>query len=195
MADYEYDVFLSYRRAGSVNGWMHNHFYPKLVESLTDELNHWPEIYLDTEQDVGDRWPQRLEYALLRSRIMLCVWTPSYFGSDWCLAEWESMKLREQALGMANRHAPGGLVYPIRLKDGDSFPKEAQETQYLDMKPWAYSSPVFQQSVKFLEFEEKVAGIAEDLAGRLRQVPTWEPHWTVIRPAAKDLGAPALPRL
>lgn len=65
---YEYDLFLSYKRAGDLPAWVTNHFYPILLNALTDLLPSPPSIFLDTEQVVGVSWPENLEHALQRSR-------------------------------------------------------------------------------------------------------------------------------
>ncbi len=72
MSGYQFDVFLSYRRAGTVLPWVHNHFHRMLVKCLTDELERRPEIFIDVDGvEVGDHWPDTLAQAHSRSRLLV----------------------------------------------------------------------------------------------------------------------------
>jgi hypothetical protein len=182
VSDYTYDVFLSYRRAGTVPEWVHNHFRPMLVKHLTDEFDHRkPEVFIDVEGiQTGDRWPERLRHAHARSRVLVAVWTPSYFGSRWCQAEWQTMVARERLLGLAGSGKPQGLIYPVVLKDGDRFPQEAQLTQSRDMKDWNVSTPAFKKSPRYPDFENQVAQVAGEIFAMLTASPPWQSDWPVV---------------
>ncbi len=197
MSDYAYDVFLSYCRAGTVPEWVHNHFHPMLLRCLTDELEHPPRVFLDVEKiQTSDHWPSRLVEAHRHSRVLVAVWTPSYFGSRWCLAEWRTMLERQRILGLAAPGNPCSLVYPVVLKDGARFPPEARRTQCRDMKRWNNSVRAFDQVPEYVEFENQVAAAASDLVTLLTVVPDWRPDWPVLddrEPPAPD--PPDLPRL
>ncbi|WP_250290440.1 toll/interleukin-1 receptor domain-containing protein [Frankia sp. CiP1_Cm_nod1] len=196
MPGYRFDVFLSYRRAGTVLPWVHNHFHRMLVRCLTDELDRKPEIFIDVDQiHAGERWPDALAQAHSRSRLLVAVWTPSYFGSRWCVAEWRSMQRREALLGLSTAPDTHRLVYPIRLKDGDRFPHDAKRTQQRDMKDWNVSSTSFEQTPAYAGFERKVAEIAEELVARLDVVPDWRPDLPVLRPEPEPPHRAAVPRL
>ncbi len=193
---YAYDIFVSYRRNGNVGDWVQNHLGPLLIRCLEDELPDKPEVFLDAQQDVGTKWPDNIAHALSRSRLLLAVWSPSYFTSPWCLAEWQTMLLRERALGIGGPANPIGLVYPIRFSDGDSFPPEAQRVQQeACFKDWRIPYPHFKESVKYLDFHQAVVRLAESLAERLQFCPTWQRDWPVAR--VEEVPAPilSLPRL
>jgi TIR domain len=180
---YEYDLFLSYKRAGNVPGWIEHHFYPLLNDALTDLRPVVPRIFLDTQQEIGVRWPDNLANALQRSRYMVAVWSVPYFESAWCMAEWKSMLMREELLGIGGKDNPLGLVYPVVFADGDSFPKEARDVQArMDLKRWAVPFPGFRETPAYLEFFQAVREVAETLAARLDQAPAWRPDWPVVRP-------------
>ncbi|MGH3565138.1 MAG: toll/interleukin-1 receptor domain-containing protein, partial [Pseudonocardia sp.] len=180
---YEYDLFISYRRNGNVRDWMRNHFAPRLRECLVDELPREPRIFLDVELDVGTRWPDEIARALHRSHLLLAVWSPSYFTSHWCLAEWRTMRRREEILGLGELRNRSGLIYPIRFSDGDQFPLEAQNvTQEMSFKDWRLPYPQFVKSEKYLDFHQAVIDLAERLAPRFDDPPLWQPDWPVERP-------------
>jgi macrodomain Ter protein organizer (MatP/YcbG family) len=40
--DYQYDVFISYRRPNPVGDWVKNHFHPLLVEWLSQAMPYEP---------------------------------------------------------------------------------------------------------------------------------------------------------
>jgi len=186
---YEYDLFLSYKRAGNVPSWVENHFYPLLQDALTDLRPVPPRIFLDTRQEVGVRWPDNLAYALRQSRYMVAVWSVPYFQSPWCMAEWKSMLKRERILGIGGKDHPLGLVYPVVFADGDSFPKQARDVQArMDLKRWAIPFPSFRETSVYSQFFDAVRGIAETLAARLDQAPAWRPNWPVVRPPPTPRG-------
>jgi len=80
---YRFDLFLSYRRGGTVPDWVHNHLHPLLLDCLADELSREPRIFLDSTMETGVHWPSGLEWALRRSRLLLPIWSPPYFTSPW----------------------------------------------------------------------------------------------------------------
>src|SRR5215475_4164150 len=139
--DYEYDVFLSYRRGPPVGEWVNNHFYPQLLNWLPLELNRETKVYKDDQATLlGTHWPQALKRALHLSRCLLCVWSPDYFWHEWCVAEWRSMVAREKLLGYGTNNNPAGLIVPVVFHDGKNFPPEAQQVQYKDFRE--YNIPV-----------------------------------------------------
>src|SRR5688572_8465137 len=100
MSDYAYDVFLSYHCKEPVLGWVREQFQPTLEEWLTQELARDAKIFLDaTDIGTGDTWPVRLQHALQRSRVLVPVFSPTYFRRPWCVAELYSMRAREDLLG------------------------------------------------------------------------------------------------
>ncbi len=182
---YEYDIFLSYKRAGNVPGWVVNHFYPLLRDALTDLRPSPPRIFLDEQMEAGVHWPNALARALRRSRYMVAVWSVPYFESAWCMAEWRSMLLRMQLLGLGTEADPQGLVYPVVFADGEFFPEEARVwLDKWDLSRWAVPFPGFRDTPVYHEFYHAVNALAARVAARLDAAPAWQPDWPVIRPAA-----------
>jgi hypothetical protein len=187
VSGYKHDVFISYQRSGNSFMWVRNHFYPRLKACLEDQLAYQPSVFIDKGMDRGVYWPHQLEDALLRTKILVAIYSPRYFGSEWCVAEWESMRLREERLGLTGRDRSQGLIYPILFSDSDNFPAEARYRSWWDFKKWAVPDPVYQETREWPEFHRQVEAVAIDLAKLLPQVPPWQPDWPVTRPE------PALP--
>jgi hypothetical protein len=195
VSGYEFDIFISYSRHGSAGKWLMNHFYPKLLDCLHDELPVAPRVYVDKEMQRGVDWPYDLQKALLHSKIIMPLFTPPYFNSPWCLAEWQSMRARQELLGLASAEVPQGLVYPILYSDSDNFPMEARRLAWWNFKEFANPDLVYQQSREFINFHGRVVELARDLAGLLRQVPEWQPDWPIVeKPDPVLLPPTPLPR-
>lgn len=194
--NYQYHVFISYKRSGDVGEWVRNHFQPVLAGRLESLLHEEPSIFFDQDIDVGTDWPRKLSDALHRSCCMVAVWTPSYFRSKWCLAEWTTILERERRTGVSAGGTRAGLVYPVVYSDGESFPVEAQAIQSrLDMHEFAYPYEQFRKSEKYLAFFDKMSGVAGDLRSRLGAVPTWDANWPSLAGAPSLVGQPLFARL
>jgi TIR domain len=195
---YEYDLFISYRRRGDVQKWVQRHFHPRLIESLTNELAWEPRVWLDVEQEEGVQWQANISRALLRSKYLLAVWTPDYFRSTWCLAEWRSMLAREEVLGMRSVETPRGLVYPIRFSDGKHFHVTAKATECKkDFSTMNYPYESWTESSSYLAFHDLVRDVASELSDWLAddRVPTWSDDWPLRTPKPMDQARATLPEL
>jgi hypothetical protein len=196
---YEYDVFLSYTRSGGGEVWVRDHFYRALCQWLGNETADEPRIFVDWNQQTGVSWPDNLERALLRSKVMVAVFSPPYFRSEWCLAEWESMLERHRTLGYGTADHPRHLVLPVRYADGKHYPPEAQAAQQRDFTPWNKPLPyeIYSRSRDYVEFYTAVQKFAEEVAERIAGAPPWDPTWKVVRPSVDPRTRPPgpLPRL
>ncbi|WP_405734225.1 toll/interleukin-1 receptor domain-containing protein [Streptomyces sp. NBC_00028] len=194
--DYDYDVFISYSHRGHVRDWVKNHFSRELQLYLEDLLPNDPRIFVDFEIPAGSAWPERLEQALLRSRCLVAIWSPPYFRSEWCMAEWKSMQRRQESLSAANGQAPT-LVYPINFMDGDHFPEEAQKIQqYKELTKYGYDGPQFRDTPAYLGFQDRMRTVAEEVAACLACAPAWQEGWPIVRPAAHaESSQNSVPRL
>ena len=195
VSGYEYDIFISYSRYGSVQKWILNHFHSKLMDCLADEMATKPRVYIDRTMERAVHWPSSLQQALLHSKIMLQVLAPPYFQSDWCRAEWHSMRERQSMLGLTSVDIPQGLIYPLLFGDSDTFPMEAREVAWVDFKEFANPDMAFQKTEKYGSFHWKVRDLARDLAQLLPQVPEWQPDWPLVEKPAPVLRPPTrIPR-
>ncbi len=193
---YTWDVFISYRRTHNVTGWVRNHLCPVLESCLEDEMDRPPQVFLDSQMEIGTYWPDELARALSGTRYLLAVWSPPYFTSPWCVAEWRTMCAREELLGIPRQGETLGLIYPVVYADGDSFPEEARAVQSrFDLSEYGFPYEQFSRTDAYLDFHVKVKSIASALARRLDVAPPWQSDWPVCRPQPFPLPPAVLPRL
>jgi len=173
--DYQYDVFFSYKRDRESDEW-HEHVKNKLAHWLRQELGRLEvRIFFDTEEiRTGEHWRQKLGDALKRSRCIVCIWSPLYFRSKWCVSEWMTFVERER---LAKRE----LIMPASYFDGDTFPPNATAKQFLDFSEFASTMPKFWDTESAVEFEEKrLRPFARDLAAMIRRAPPYDDAFPVV---------------
>jgi hypothetical protein len=192
---YQYDFFLSYSRKNPVGEWVRNHFCPELRQWLDSFTAQPTRIFVDQDIEIGNFWPNRLEAALKRSKYLIAIWSPQYFASAWCCAEWQSMREREARLGMQSGIT--GLVFPVVFSDGQNFPPEAAQAQRIDFSDLNYPSLAFRESKKYLDFVDRIKQISETLADWIdrRQSPSFDPDWPIVRPMPPLPPVAPLPRI
>ncbi|WP_413711644.1 hypothetical protein [Rhizobium sp. Rhizsp82] len=128
---------------------------------------------------------------------MIAVWTPPYFSSRWCMAEWESMLQRQVFLANHGIVQAQGLVLPIVFSDGKNFDPRAKNTQAINLSSLTYPYDAFRENGKYLDLDDRVRSIAEDIEARLDNSPDWHPDFPIANPDTVVLqDAPMkLPRL
>jgi hypothetical protein len=176
--DYEYDVFLSYKRNQLTAPWIEG-FKARLTYWLTQELGgREAKVFFDIESiEVGDPWPDKLREALKVSRCLVGMWSPDYFRSRWCVSEWRSFLEREKQAGV-----PGArLVAPIKCHDGEHFPSEAQNIQQFDPSQYWRTVPKnFWDTEPAMKAEDLVKQFAKRLAAIVQQAPLFNPAWGIV---------------
>jgi hypothetical protein len=189
---YNHDVFLSYSRKGNVKEWVWNHLHPKLIKCLQDHLPYDVEVFLDqTGIDPGQQWPSALRDSLSKSCVMVTVWCPKYFQSEWCMTEWMTMRKRQELIS----NSPVDLIYPVRFSDGVHFHTDAQLTQESRaFEDLTIPDPVFSQSVAYTQFHKAVNDMAVRLAARILKVPAWDKAWPIISHAGLPSTVVAQPQ-
>lgn len=186
---YEFDVFISYRRKGAPYEWVKNYFAPMIEQWLPEAMDREPAIFVDEDTiEAGDHWPERLRDGLAKSRCLLPVWTPSYFRSRWCVAEWRTMRRRES---LTRKTA----IVPVTFRDGDDFPNDAKSTQQHGFHDFAYTAPAFRNSSRFIDFENEVKKLSTRLRRVIDDAPPWESRWPVLEPEPEHDSTQPLPRL
>lgn len=197
--DYQYDVFLSYRREWPALDWVQNHFSWRLEKLLGEFMPpaHAPKIFVDTKEiETGQEWPLVLREALKNSRCLVAVWSPEYFRSKWCVAELGSMMEREKLLGYRTEANPESrLVYPVVFNDGIHFPDYTKGILGRDLRTWNYPDPIFAKTKKIVGFHDEMKSLAEELANLILQVPPWREDWPIVTPPAAPPATVHVPRL
>ena len=177
---YEFDIFVSYRRTDTIGKWVKNHLVPKLQSRLNEVSPDDIEIFCDFSMADGLNFPAELKRQIKASKLLLGIWSANYFRSEWCMAEWESFRERQKQLGLFTEDHTQGLIYPIRYSDGDYFHSEAHITQCKkDFSQLNHAEESFRDSTKYLEFDNLVKQVAEDLVARLNAVPAWQEDFPI----------------
>ena len=183
--DYEYDVFFSYKRDAQSDGW-HHAVMEKLKFWLKQELNKLDvPVFFDTEEiRTGVRWRSKLADALKSSKTMICVWSPLYFQSPWCVSEWKTFAERESRYDKE-------LVVPASYHDGDCFPLEAKAKQMLDLSNYTSTAARFWETELAVEFDMKyLKRFAKDVAALVRKAPPFDPNFPLVEVPQKELSPP-----
>lgn len=173
---YSYDVFVSYRRANAWPKFVDETFLPMFEHWLGAEVGESPRIFFDVDViETGDSWPHRLADGIAGSKVLLCLWSREYFGSDWCLAELGHMLARRSAVaGAADRPPP--LIVAAVIHDGEDVAPQLSDIQRYDIQqyanPWiAKGSPTAE------ELSNRVRILASHVAHALRQAPGHDAGW------------------
>jgi hypothetical protein len=179
---YEWDLFVSYPRRDPIGPWVHDRFLPLLQRWLGAALPAPPRVFVDDRMASGTHWLSMLANTLLRSKHMLAVLAPPYFGSGWCMSEWQTMRQREAQLGLGRAGSPG-LVRGIRFFDGETFPAEARAVQTDDYTVYNMFPPgrAALNSKRYRDFETRIQALSQELANQIRNPPAWDPGWPVLR--------------
>jgi hypothetical protein len=167
--DYDYDIFVSYRCEEVVKPFVRDHFVPMLSKWLSLKKSGWegrnkaPRIFLD-DSDIqgGQLWKTKIMGSLPKSKIMLGLWTPRYFESKWCEAEFRHFRARHGVhLKASSKGSP--LIIPVRLSDGDYFSTAAKEHQIKHDFTRFLREGLRSGTALWEEFEEAVIVLAEYL--------------------------------
>src|SRR5262249_52411194 len=120
------------------------------------------------------------------------VWSPPYFRSPWCLAEWQSLEAREQKLAASH---PCNLVYPVIFSDRENFPPAARRRQARDLTPWAYSHASFRGTSEYSGLCREMTIIAIELSQMLQKIPPWSWDWPICEPELPKETIPDFPEV
>ncbi len=195
---YDYDIFVSYRCEDVVREFVRTHFVPALRKRLPLEKSGWPgpgrtpRIFLD-DSDVwsGQYWKEKIMGALPRSRIMICLWTPRYFESKWCEAEFRHFRDRHDILAKTPATAKlPSILTPIRLSDGEYFSKDSTKHQIKhDFTPFLREG-LRTGTALWDDFEIAVINLAKYVVTVLENPsPAWQ-EWPVPDPDRIKIKTP-----
>jgi hypothetical protein len=196
MSDYQYEVFISYRRDPPVASWVDRYFYPELCQWLPQYLPpEYPcRIFIDKCMSTGTAWPQALKDSLLRSRCLLPVLSAPYFASDWCLSEFESMMKRWRKISPRSTWNQPSVVYPVEFAGGEYFPDQVKGLQIRKMHEWAIDAESFRKTNGYVDFQREMKLICKELAGMIQDAPGFDPTWpTIDKQNSKPHPAQSMP--
>jgi hypothetical protein len=201
---YEYDAFFSYKRDRESDSW-HELVKLKLAFWLKQELRKREvKIFFDTEDiRTGARWQLKIASALHRSKCIICIWSPLYFQSKWCISEWMSFVEREQFIERQQAVEQGRveqgaslvaqgtkceLIVPASYFDGESFPPVATAREFMNFSDFASTMPRFWDTELAVRFETQyIRPFARDLARTIRSAPPWDPRFPIVEAPDEDV--------
>jgi hypothetical protein len=176
---YHHDVYMSFHREDLWLTFISRHFLPIFQHWLTAAMGRRVLIFFDEDLlETNDRWPSELAVNLATSRIMVCLWSTSYFRSPWCTAELGLMLARRKLV--ATEYASPSLIVaavahglpPAQLSDIPQFDIREVTNPYMPRD----SLSAQQLSLSIREFSENVAHA-------IGRVPEYDPGWLNIPPS------------
>jgi hypothetical protein len=176
--DYEYDIFLSYKRHAEPRRWLVEHFQPLLEYYVELELGRKPLLFRD-DQDIeaGTTWPAALGRALGNSRVLVSLWTRTYFHSEWCSHELSTMLAREQEEQLRTAESPAGLVIPIVLHDCEQLPAALDPLQRVILRD-CFNPRMRHDSALAEALAANIARqVAPPVARAIIAAPLWRQSW------------------
>lgn len=188
---YRYDAFFSYKRDRESDEW-HRRVKDKLLYWVRQELERNDvNIFFDHEEiHTGEQWRAKLADALLQSKCLVCLWSPLYFSSPWCVSEWLTFVEREEKCARS-------LIVPARFFDGESFPLRAKNTTTMDFSDFSSTLPRFWDTKKAVRFErEWLKPFACDLATLIRGAPPYDASFPIREATQSEVqGAGVIQRI
>ncbi|GKS59433.1 hypothetical protein YTPLAS18_29600 [Nitrospira sp.] len=110
-----YEIFFSYRRSD---------FGPFMREFLSDlgeevrklrGLGKYENLsFFDQESiETGNNWDDALLAAMQESRVLIPLYSPAYFNSEYCGKEWQSFQLRREAYAKLHGGIQPAVIRPV----------------------------------------------------------------------------------
>lgn len=172
---YEYDVFLSYRRANAWPRFVDTIFLPMLRHWLEAEMGEPPRIFFDVDEiETGESWPYRLARGVALSKVMVCLWSNEYFHSPWCEAELSHMLARVETIG---DRPPLPLILAVVIHDGERVSADLSYIQALPIQeyanPWLAPGSPNAEALSRL-----IRRFAAHIYRAIRLAPACDPNWS-----------------
>ena len=132
-----YEFFLSYARA-NYNGYLKK-FFNELSSAVRDLLPA-PEArevgFFDQQLELGEEWSPAIATALQTSKVMVCLYSPAYFSSEYCGREWGVFQQRRQLCATSSAsgtktNLPPVIKPVIWIPFRADLPEVVTNTQYM----------------------------------------------------------------
>lgn len=132
-----YEFFLSYARA-NYNEYLKK-FFKELSIAIRDRLpaRDGSEVgFFDQHLELGEEWDSAIAHALQTSKVMVCLYSPAYFSSDYCGREWHVFHQR-RLLHAADKRSTGSSSLSPTIKPviwiplPPELPEVVAATQYM----------------------------------------------------------------
>jgi TIR domain len=167
--DYEYDICVSYAPDPFWGAWVREKFVPRLDAYLRIEVGRM-RISAEYQIQSGAPWNPNLGRRVARSQLMLPILTATYFKEECCVRELALMFEREWLLDLEGSADDYGLLIPIWLGDGVTFPDLIGRVNPLDFRQFA-DLDLPNGSQRAADFNSKVQELAVVIAQTLPRLP------------------------
>jgi hypothetical protein len=185
---YEYDIFISYKRDAETNRWIADHLEPLLKTYVELELGRAPRIFRDDKLEAGTTWPVALGAKLAGSRVLLALYTKTYFHSEWCTRELSAMLEREEQVGGRTATKPDGLIVPLILHDCEPLPAKVKNIQAQPIRE-CFNVRMRKDSPRAELLADEIGRIAKPIARAIGEAPQWRSAWRTATAQAFQQGA------
>ncbi len=174
---YRNDIFLSYRRNEETRHWIERHFEPLLKLRVGLELGREPVVFIDQRIESGTSWPLELATELASSRVLVALWTKTYFNSKWCVEELSHILARERETSRRTPDHPRGLVIPAIIHDGEDFPPGLKHIQHFQIQR-CFNVRMTENSPRAEELDEIMIHESPAIAKAIESAPGWQSEWS-----------------
>lgn len=173
---YQFDIFISYKRNPETYRWIKTHFEPLLALRVELELGRKADIFIDDQLESGTTWPIELGLKLGCTRILVPLFTRTYFNSKWCNGELSLMLAREKGLGYRSGSNSLGLIVPATIHDGDTFPHQISHIQRFGIQQ-CFNVRMTIDSPRAAELDDILTREAPAFANAINHAPPWQSSW------------------
>jgi TIR domain len=140
------------------------------LETLIDE-----DIYIDDERlKPGHPYNEDLAKAICQSVCMVVVYMPKYERHEYCIREFEGMRLlaqkRRQLLGVVNDTRD--FIIPVILRGDDDIPERIrQHTHYANFARFSLATPDILHNPEYVAEVRKIADVVYEWYKAFENVP------------------------
>jgi hypothetical protein len=135
---FEHDVFISYPHLSNQdddsgnNGWVAK-FHARLKNDLSEMLGREARIWRDNRLRVGSIFGDDIRDQVIKSRVLLCILSPAYLQSDWCLRELREFHAFAKRSGNLSVDNQSRIITAVKtyIRDED-HPKELGNSIYIN---------------------------------------------------------------
>jgi TIR domain len=169
--DYEWDLFVSYRRQDSWTPWTRNYLKKELEAYLQPWLGSRPKIYVDDRSPGDPSSATTLGEALSRSKAMIAILSGDYWYSSWCVHELDLMFDRVGG-------KPDRIIATV-VHDCEKLPPPAGLIKHTDFSDYRVTN-MNVQSQLYQDFSIAVKKLAQPLSTLIQTSPAFDISWTAI---------------
>lgn len=179
---FEHDVFISYPHLSNKddqsgqNGWVAR-FHNDLKAQLDDWLGRETRIWRDNKMAFGTVFGTAICERLQKAKVLLCVLSPAYVQSEWCLKELQHFRSSAPETGGLVIGDQSRIITVVKTPT-EQRPEDLNDSLYCEFFdktedrggiPRAYSQT--ENGYRHEEYERKVGEIAWSIKKMLEMLP------------------------